>query len=79
MYDYVALHLTHTTIRLVLFSLAVVLWILYFHEVLFRSGKVRAHWLRKGLADFLLMLSIAIVTFLVFFLVSGFPIYHRAR
>jgi len=79
-YDYLALHLTFTTIRIVLFCLAVTFWILYFHEVLFRSGRIRASGLKKGLADVLLVLSIAIVTFLVFTLANGIhsgP--HRAR
>ncbi len=60
-----ALHLSFTTIRGILFCVALSFWILYFHETFFRSGKVRMHWLKRGIADFLLMLSIAIVTFLV--------------
>ena len=80
MYDCFALHLTFTTIRIVLFCIAVTCWILYFHEVLFRSGRIRTRGLKKGLADVLLILSIAIVTFLVFTLANGIhsgP--HRAR
>jgi hypothetical protein len=71
-----ALHLSFTAIRWSLFCVALSFWILYFHEVLFRSGRVRTHWVKKGLADFLLMLSIAIITFLVFTLISGLPSHH---
>ena len=71
------MHLSFTTIRGILFCVAVAFWILYFHEVFFRSGKIKMHWLKRGIADFLLMLSIAIVTFLVISLVSGLPIHYR--
>jgi len=71
-YDYVALHLTYTIIRVVLFCVAVGFWILYFHETWFRSGKIQTHWLKKVLADLLLLLSIALVTFLVFSFMGGF-------
>lgn len=74
-----ALHLTFTTIRGILFCVAVAFWILYFREVLFRSGKVQMHWLKRGFADFLLLLSIAVVTFLIFTLVSGIPLHYRWR
>lgn len=80
MYDYFALHLTFTTVRLILLCVAVTFWMLYFHEVLFRSGRIQTQWLKKGLSDLLLVVSIAIVTFLVFSLVSGFhPVPHRGR
>jgi hypothetical protein len=71
-YDYVALHFTYTTVRIALACVALAFWILYFHEILFRSGRVRTQWLKKGLADLLLMLSIALVTFLIFTLMGGF-------
>jgi len=78
-YDYVALH-AYTIIRVVLFCVAVTFWILYFHEVLFRSGRIRTPWLKKGLADLLLLLAIAIVTFLVLTVMSGGPpAHHRVR
>lgn len=77
MYDYVALH-AYTIIRIVLFCIAATCWILYFHEVLFRSGRIRTQWLKKRLADLLLVLSIALITFLVFSLMNGFqPAYHK--
>jgi len=72
-----ALHLSFTTIRGILFCVALSFWILYFHEIWFRSGRVRMHWLKRGIADILLMLSIAIVTFLVITLISGLPSHHR--
>jgi hypothetical protein len=76
-YDYVALH-AYTIIRIVLFCIAATCWILYFHEVLFRSGRIRTQWLKKRLADLLLVLSIALITFLVFSLMNGFqPAYHK--
>jgi hypothetical protein len=78
-YDYGALHLSFTTIRGILLCVAVSCWILYFHEVLFRSGRVRMRGVKRGLADILLMLSIAIVTFLIISLVSGLPSHHRLR
>lgn len=77
MYDYGRLHLSFTTIRGILFCVAIAFWMLYFHEILFRSGKVQTRWIKKGLADLLLMLSIAIVTFLVFTLARGIPNHHR--
>jgi hypothetical protein len=77
-YHYVALH-AYAILRAVLFCVALTFWILYFHEALFRSGRIRTQWLKQGLADLLLVLSIAIVTFLVFTLISGFHPTHRAR
>jgi hypothetical protein len=77
-YDYGALH-AYTIIRIVLFCIAVTCWILYFHEVLFRSGRIRTQWLKKRLADLLLVLSIALITFLVFSLMSGFQPAHHKR
>lgn len=80
MYDYEALHLTFTTVRIGLACVALAFWILYFHEILFRSGRVRTQWVKKGLADVLLMLSIALVTFLIFTLMGGFQFApHRPR
>jgi hypothetical protein len=73
------LHLSFTTIRGILFCVAVAFWILYFREAFFRSGKIKMHWLKRGIADFLLMLSIAIVTFLVFTVVRGLPTHHRGH
>ncbi len=79
MYDYVALH-AYTIFRIVLLCVAVTCWILYFHEVLFRSGRIRTQWLKKAFADLLLLLAIAIATFLVLTLISGAPpSHHRAR
>jgi hypothetical protein len=79
-YDYEALHLTFTTVRIALACVALAFWILYFHEILFRSGRVRTQWVKKGLADVLLMLSIALVTFLIFTLMGGFQSApHRPR
>ena len=61
-----------------LFRVALAFWILYFREAFFRSGKIKMHWLLPGIADFLLMLSIAIV-FLVFTVVRGLPTHHRGH
>jgi hypothetical protein len=72
-----ALHLSFTTIRGILFCVALAFWILYFHEALFRSGKVQTRWIKQGLANLLLMLSIAIVTILVFTLVTGLSTHHH--
>jgi hypothetical protein len=78
-YDYVALH-PYTTVRVALFCVAVTFWLLYFREIFFRSRGTRTQWLRKGLSDVLLVLSIAIITFLIFSLFSGFhPSGRRAH
>jgi hypothetical protein len=76
-YDYVALELTFTIIRVVSFLVAATFWTLYFHEILFRSGRVRTQWLRKGLADLGLILVIGVVSSLLFFLLSGIHPGHR--
>ncbi|MGA8492621.1 MAG: hypothetical protein WB711_19515 [Terriglobales bacterium] len=68
-----ALHLSFTAIRGILFCVALAFWMLYFHEVLVHSERVRTRWLKKGLANFLLLVSMAIVTFLLFTLVSSLP------
>jgi len=78
-YDYVALHFPYTIIRVVLLCVAVGCWILYFHETWFRSGRIQTQRLKKGLATLLLMLSIAIVTLLVFSLMSGLSTSHSRR
>lgn len=79
MYDYVTLH-AYTIFRGVLLGVAVSCWALYFREVLFRSGRIRTQWLKKTFADLLLLLAIAIATFLVLTLISGAPpSHHRPR
>jgi hypothetical protein len=78
-YDFVALHLTLTTVRIVLLCVALTFWILYFHEVLFRSRRIRVQSLKRGLTDLLLVLSIALVTLLLFSLASGIHPVHRSR
>lgn len=59
MYDYVVLHFTYTTIRIGLFVVAATFWILYYHEVLFRSGRIRTQWLKGRFTDLALLLLIA--------------------
>jgi hypothetical protein len=78
-YDYGALSLTYTVVRVILFLAAATFWILYFREI-FRSGGIRTRWLKQGLANLLLIVSIALVTFLVFSFMSGFVFTpHRHR
>jgi hypothetical protein len=79
-YDYEVLSLACTVVRVVLFLLAATFWILFFREI-FPSGRIRMRWLKQGLANLLLMLSIALVTFLVFSLMSGIVStpHHRLR
>lgn len=72
MYHYVALDSAYTIVRVTLSVVAAAFWILYFREILFKSGRLRRPWLRKELVTVLLMLSIALVTFFVFTIVSGF-------
>ena len=71
MYDYVALHFTYTSVRIGLFVVAATFWILYFHEVLFRSGRIQTQWLKKRLTDLALLLLIALVSSLFFLILSG--------
>jgi hypothetical protein len=79
-YDFLALNLALTTVRTALLCAALTLWVLYCHEALFRSRRIRVHSLKKGLADLLVVLSIALVTLLVFSLASGIhPIQHHSR
>jgi hypothetical protein len=77
-YDYVVLHFTFTTIRIGLFVVAATFWILYFHEVLFRSGRIRTQWLKRHFTDLALLLLIALVSSLFFLILSGArPSHHR--
>jgi hypothetical protein len=76
-YDYVALDFAFTTVRVVLFFVAAAFWILYFHEILFRSGRIQTQWLKKGLADLGLILVIGLVSSLLFLLLSGIHPGHR--
>ena len=77
-YDYEALSLPYTVVRAILFLLAATCWILFFREIV-RSGRIRTGRLKQGLANLLLMLSIALITFLVFSLMSGSTPHHRLR
>lgn len=72
MYYGEALPLTYTSVRYASLALAIALWILYFYEILVRSGRIRMQWLKKGLTNILLMLSIALVTLLIFAFVGSF-------
>jgi hypothetical protein len=78
-YHYVALDSAYKIVRAVLCVVAASFWILYFREILLRSGRIHTQWLKKGLANLLVMLSIALVTFFVFIVASGFHSPHRAR
>jgi hypothetical protein len=76
-YHCVALYPAYTIVRGVLFCVAVTFWVLYFHEVLFRSGRIQTRWLKKGLADLALLLFIALVSSLVLLLLSGIQFMHH--
>jgi len=76
-YHYVALDSAYKIVRAVLCVVAATFWILYFRETLFRSGRIHTQWLKKALANLLVVLSIALVTVLILSFVSGFP--HRSR
>lgn len=72
--------LAYTTARYASLAVATTLWIFYFHEILFRSGRIQMYWLKKRVTDLVLMLSIALVTFLIFSYVGGFHSgSHRAH
>ena len=77
MYDGVALHGVYHITHAVLFCVAAGLWVLYLYEVLFKTGKVQTHWVKRRLTDVALMLLMALVTFLVFTLVAGLQSGHR--
>jgi hypothetical protein len=70
-YHGVALYPTYTMVRGGLFLVAATFWVLYFHEILFRSGKIRTQWLKKRLAELALLLFIALVSSLFFLFLSG--------
>ena len=77
MYDGLALHDMNNIVRVVLLCVAAGLWILYLHEVLFRSGKVKVHWVKRRLADLSLLLLMALVTVLMFALMTGVQFHHK--
>jgi hypothetical protein len=77
-YHYVALYPPYTIVRGGLFLVAATFWILYFHEILFRSGRIRAQWLKKRLAELALLLFIALISSLFFLFLSGIQ-YSRHR
>lgn len=79
MYDYDVLDDPTYITRVVLFCVAVALWLLYFHEILFRSGRVRTGWIKKRAAELGLMLLMALVTILIFSLVNGVHFGHGRR
>ena len=54
-----------------LFLVAATFWVLYFHEILFRSGRIRTQWLKKRLAELALLLFIALASSLFFLFLSG--------
>ena len=71
------MHGINNITRLVLGTLTGLLWLLYFHEILSRSGKVEGRWIKKRLAEVGLMLVVALVTILIFSLVTGLQFGHR--
>jgi hypothetical protein len=64
-------------VRLVLGCVAALLWALFLHEALFRSGKVQTRWVKSRLLDLLVMLSIALLTFVFALLLGGFHTHPR--
>jgi hypothetical protein len=66
-------HITHV----VLFAIAAALWILYLHEILFRSGRIPTRWVKQTLADLALMLLIALVTILIITFMSAVEVHRR--
>lgn len=69
-YDVLALHRVHDITLIVLACVAAAAWLLYLYLVLFRSGKTRTNWLKRRLGDLLVVVSIALIGFLVSFLLS---------
>jgi len=72
------LQVAYSITHIVLFAVAATLWFLYFHEALFRSGRVKTHWLKKRLIDLLAVVFIAAVTFLIATVILGIHV-HRGR
>ncbi len=77
MYYDVALYPTYKIVRISLFCVAITFWILYFREILFRSGKIQTQWLKKGLTNLAFLLLIAFVSSLFFLLLSGVQFIHH--
>ena len=77
MYDGIVLHGATNITHVVLFCVAAGLWILYLHEVLFRSGKVQTYWVKRRLTDLVLMFLIALVTILIFSLITCIQFHHK--
>ena len=77
MYYCVALYPTYTIVRAGLFVVAAAFWILYFHEILFRSGRIRTQWLKKGLVDLALLLLIALLSSLFLLFVVAIQASHQ--
>ena len=80
MYDYDVLHDINNITRLVLGCFTAATWMLYLHEILFRSEKIQTHqtqWIKKRLGEVGLMLVVALVTILIFSLVTGLQVGHR--
>jgi hypothetical protein len=73
----VALSPTYTVVRAGLFCVAVTFWVLYFREILFRSGGMGTQWLKKGLTNLAFLLLIALVSSLFFLLLSGVQFIHH--
>jgi hypothetical protein len=76
-YYCVALYPTYTIVRGGLFLVAAGFWILYFHEILFRSGRIRTQSLKKGLADLALLLFIALLSSLFLLFVVAIQASHQ--
>jgi hypothetical protein len=76
LYDGVTLHGANDIVHVALFCVAAGLWVLYLHEILFKSGKVQKHWMKRRLADLGLMVLIAVVTFLLTTFLSGLHFHH---
>ena len=77
MYDYHVLHGINNITRLVLGIVTGLLWLLYFHDILFRSGRIEGRWIKKRLSEVGLMLVVALVTILIFSLITGLQFGHR--
>lgn len=75
-YDYVVLHGADNITHIVLFCVAAALWVLYLHEILFRSGKIQKAWVKRRMIELAFMLIMALVTILIFTLVSGVHFGH---
>jgi len=59
------LHAAYIATLIALASLAATCWLIYFYQVLFRSGRIPLLWVKRGFTDLGVVLLIALGVFLI--------------